>query len=95
MDTTALQGTDLTRLDDRLDDLLDVRALNGARTNRMEAALGRLDELHEASISQLSETEDVDIARVMIDFSSQQAAYQAALRASANIVQASLMDFLR
>ena len=44
---------------------------------------------------QLSSTEDADIAKTIIDFNSQQAAYQAALRAGANIVQASLMDFLR
>ena len=31
----------------------------------------------------------------MIEFTSQQAAYQAALKAGASIVQASLMDFLR
>jgi len=94
-DGESLRGTDLTRLDDKLDQILDVRALNGARSNRLESALGRLSELEEASIAQLSQTEDVDIAKAMIDFSSQQAAYQAALKAGANIVQASLMDFLR
>jgi flagellin-like hook-associated protein FlgL len=35
------------------------------------------------------------MARTLIELSSQQAAYQAALTAGANIVQASLMDFLR
>ncbi len=94
-DGDALRGSDLSRLDGRLEQLLDVRALNGARSNRLDSALSRLAELEEASIAQLSETEDVDIAKAMVDFSSQQAAYQAALRAGANIVQASLMDFLR
>ena len=31
----------------------------------------------------------------MIDLNSQQAAYQSALKSGANIVQSSLMDFLR
>ena len=44
---------------------------------------------------QLSDTEDADIAKTLIDLNSQSAAYQAALRAGANIVQTSLMDFLR
>ena len=48
-----------------------------------------------ALTKQLSNTEDADIAKTMIDFNSQSAAYQAALRAGANIVQSSLMDFLR
>jgi flagellar hook-associated protein 3 FlgL len=86
---------DIKLLDDKADEVLGVRALNGAKQNRLEAALGRLSELEGASLQQLSETEDVDIAKAMIEFSSQQAAYQAALKAGANIVQSSLMDFLR
>jgi len=38
---------------------------------------------------------DTDIAKTLIELSSQTAAYQAALRSGANIVQSSLMDFLR
>ena len=51
--------------------------------------------MEEATLGQLSETEDADIAKTLIDFNSQQAAYQAALKAGASIVQVSLMDFLR
>jgi flagellar hook-associated protein 3 FlgL len=69
--------------------------LNGARQNRLDAALSRLVEVEESTLKQLSETEDADIAKTLIEFSSQQAAYQAALKAGANIVQSSLMDFLR
>jgi flagellar hook-associated protein 3 FlgL len=36
-----------------------------------------------------------DIAKSLIDFNSQQAAYQSALRAGASLVQSSLLDFLR
>ena len=86
---------DVGLLDAKLDELLGVRALNGARENRLEAALSRLGEVEESTLKQLSETEDADIAKTLIEFSSQQAAYQAALKAGASIVQASLMDFLR
>ena len=47
------------------------------------------------SSDQLSKTEDADIAETLIELNSQTAAYQAALRAGASIVQTSLMDFLR
>jgi flagellar hook-associated protein 3 FlgL len=93
-DGAALRS-DLGLLDGQQDVLLGVRALNGARSNRLEAALGRLGEVEESTLKQLSETEDADIAKTLIELSSQQAAYQAALKAGANIVQASLMDFLR
>ncbi|HEX5619232.1 MAG TPA: hypothetical protein VFX51_12465 [Solirubrobacteraceae bacterium] len=86
---------DLSRLDTNLDHILEVRAANGARAQRLETALSRLQQTEEATIGQLSETEDADIAKTLIDLNSQSAAYQAALRAGANLVQSSLMDFLR
>jgi len=94
-DAVSLRGTDLERLDANLDALLEVRSANGARSNRLESALGRLAELEQSTVQQLSQTEDADIARTLIDLNSQTAAYQAALRAGASIVQSSLMDFLR
>ena len=94
-DGASVRGTDLSRLDANLDHLLEARAANGARTNRLEAALTRLDEVHESTVKQLSSVEDADIAETLISLNSQTAAYQAALRAGASIVQTSLMDFLR
>ncbi|CAA9471081.1 MAG: hypothetical protein AVDCRST_MAG30-111 [uncultured Solirubrobacteraceae bacterium] len=94
-DGAALRGTDLRALDDGIDGLLLVRAENGATTNRVESAVSRLAEFEESTIRQLSETEDADFAKTMVEYSTQQAAYQAALKAGAGIVQASLMDFLR
>jgi flagellar hook-associated protein 3 FlgL len=85
----------MTGLQTRLDSLLEARARNGAQTNRLEAATTRIDQITGALTNQLSETEDADIAKTLIQFNSQSAAYQAALRAGANIVQSSLMDFLR
>ena len=93
-DGVAIRG-DIKLLEDKADEVLGVRALNGAKQNRLEAALTRLTEVEGATLQQLSDTEDVDIAKAMIDFTSQQAAYQAALKAGASIVQSSLMDFLR
>jgi len=94
-DGATVRGTDLARLDANFENLLDIQAGNGARAGRLEAALSRLAEVEETTVKQLSETEDADIAKTIIDLNSQQAAYQAALRSGASIVQASLMDFLR
>ena len=93
-DGTSLRTTDLQNLTANLNQVLQVRARNGAQTNRLQAADTRLDQIQASVTEQLSNTEDADIAQTMIDFNSQSAAYQAALRAGANIVQASLMDFL-
>lgn len=94
-DGPSVRGTDLARLDTNIEGLLELRAANGARTNRLESALSRLGEVEDATRAQLSSTEDADIAKTLIELNSQTVAYQAALRAGASIVQVSLMDFLR
>lgn len=94
-DANLLRGTDLSRLDTNTDVLLGLRAEVGARSNRFEVANGRLAEIEENVTRLLSETEDADMAKTMVDFSMQTAVYQSALRSGANIVQASLLDFLR
>jgi flagellar hook-associated protein 3 FlgL len=94
-DGASLRGGDMTNLQNQLNSMLEIRARNGAQTNRLDAASTRLDQITGTLTDQLSKTEDADIAKTMIDFNSQSAAYQAALKAGANIVQSSLMDFLR
>jgi flagellar hook-associated protein 3 FlgL len=94
-DGASLRGTDMSRLDANLDDVLAARAKNGAQSNRLDAALSRLQDLETATTKQLSDTQDADFTQTMLDLNSQSAAYQAALRAGATIVQSSLMDFLK
>jgi len=93
-DGNALRTTDLTSIDANLDTLNGLRADVGARTNRLAMAASRLPSLEQNATQQLSDTEDADVAKTMIDYSTQQAAYTAALRAGATIVQSSLLDFL-
>jgi flagellar hook-associated protein 3 FlgL len=94
-DTASLGGTDLRALDTAHDGLLSARAVVGATTNRLDTAKGRLQQLQETATKLLSETEDADMAKTLVDFSMQQAVYQSALKAGANLIQPSLMDFLR
>jgi len=94
-DVSLLRGVDLRALDANLDKLNQSRALIGAGTNRLLSALDRLGEVDVATTKLLSDVEDTDMAGRMVDFSIQKAAYEAALKAGANIVQVSLLDFLR
>jgi flagellar hook-associated protein 3 FlgL len=93
-DADALRGTDLQRLDANLDVLNGVRADVGARTNRLAVAGSRLAGLALNSTKLLSDVEDADMAQTITQYTTQQAAYSAALKAGANIVQTSLLDFL-
>ena len=91
----ALRTTNLQALDSNIDNLVAIRATVGATTNRLETAVNRLRELEEASTNTLTEIEGADMAKTLTDFSLQQAVYQSALKTGANIVQSSLLDFLR
>lgn len=93
--TAALGGTDLTTLDAAHDALTNARSVVGALGNRLETAQSRLGELEETTTKLLSETEDADMAKTLVDYSMQQAVYQAALKAGAELIQPSLLDFLR
>lgn len=94
-DGAALRGSDIQNLDASIDALLDERARVGSVGNRLVTAGSRLAELEESATVLLSETEDADMAETLINYSTQQAVYQSALKAGANVVQVSLLDFLR
>jgi flagellar hook-associated protein 3 FlgL len=94
-DANTLRTTDLQGLETNLDAISTVRASVGATTNRLSSADSRLQEVEETSTKLLSDVEDADMAKTYVDFSMQQSVYQSALQAGANIVQQSLLDFLR
>jgi flagellar hook-associated protein 3 FlgL len=93
--TAALGNADLRAIDVAHDSVVNARSVVGALSNRLDTALSRLQQLQDASSAQLSNVEDADMAKTLVDFSTQQAVYQSALRAGANIIQPSLMDFLK
>jgi len=67
----------------------------GARTNRVELVQARLNDRDLNLTILQSKTEDADIASLMIQATTAQTIYEAALKSSAQILQPSLMDFLR
>jgi flagellar hook-associated protein 3 FlgL len=91
---TALSTTDLKNLSAAGDRITNERAIVGARAGRLDAASARLDQVLGVNTKLLSNTEDADMAQTAIDFSTQQAVYTAALRAGAQLIQPSLLDFL-
>jgi flagellar hook-associated protein 3 FlgL len=93
--TAAVGGADLKALDTAKDAVTTARAVVGARTNRLDAASDRLQQLEETSTKLLSNTEDADMAQTMIDYTMQSSVYQAALKSGANLIQPSLLDFLK
>jgi flagellar hook-associated protein 3 FlgL len=94
-DKAALASTDLKSLDANIETLAGLQAAAGSVTVQLQTAAARLEELQGTITKSLSNTEDADLAKTTIAYSNEQAAYEAALRAGANIVQESLLNFLR
>jgi len=91
----ALTSTDLKALSSNIEGLLGLQSSNGSATVQLQTAVGRLETLQSSVTGALSSTLDTDVAKATIAYSTQQAAYQAALHASASIVQESLLNFLK
>ncbi|WP_427366174.1 flagellar hook-associated protein FlgL [Candidatus Caldatribacterium saccharofermentans] len=90
-----VSGEDLEKLDQALDLLLKVRAEVGARTLRLENALGRFEDFTTNFKKLLSLDEDIDVAEVVVQLQEHQNVYQMALAAAARLMQPTLLDFLR
>jgi flagellar hook-associated protein 3 FlgL len=89
-----LSSNQLGNLQNSLNSLEQLQANVGAVQNRLTLAGTRIQGLQNSDTAALSNDEDVNMAQAVTSFSNEQAAFTAALRAGASIVQSSLMDFL-
>lgn len=94
-DGEKVGGEVLGRLHETTDVLLRLRAEVGAKSNRLEATLERLGDLEVNVRRVLSDTEDVDVARAIMELLMEENVYRLALASTARIIQPTLMDFLR
>ncbi|MET3428520.1 flagellar hook-associated protein 3 FlgL [Actinoplanes tereljensis] len=93
-DSAALD-TNLQNLDSAHDLLKSALSDVGARYNRIEQMKQSADDHLLSVTSQLSDIEDVDLPKAIMELQIQQTSYQAALAATAKVIQPSLIDFLR
>ncbi len=93
-DPTALQA-DLADLDTAVTRLLTAAADIGARSARMASAAEVNTDLQLTLKAQLSDVEEIDLPKTIMELNMQRTGYQAALGATAQAIQPTLMDFLR
>ena len=67
----------------------------GTRYQRVDAANQAGADTELRVTSSLSDVENADLPKVVVDLQQQQTAYQASLAATARVMQPSLLDFLR
>lgn len=85
----------LEAVDTLHNNILNVQTTVGARVNRLQGLEQLNGKLNDAATIALSKVEDTDFLKAAMDLSIQSNAYQAALSASAKVIQPSLMDFIR
>jgi flagellar hook-associated protein 3 FlgL len=93
-DPTQL-GADLDRLDGALKSMRTQLADVGTRYGRIEQAAQTAKDVTLDLQASLSDVENVDLAKAMVDLQLQEVAYQASLATTARVLQPSLVDFLR
>lgn len=85
----------LGKIDSQLDKFLSAQAKVGAKQNRIDLMEDRLTQQETFSTQILSDNEDLDVEKAIIEFTTQESVYRAALSVGSKIIQPSLLDFLR
>lgn len=90
--TIASTGSDMG---EHFDNILQMRGKVGATQARMEMAVDKANDEILSLTELLSQSEDVDWAAKLIEFKSLEAGYTATLQISSNILQPTLLNFLK
>jgi len=85
----------LGRLDAAINQILTFRAEVGARLNSADVAADAVGVLKDRTLGQRSQIEDADVLAAYSDFARLQNAFEAALQSASQLIQPSLLDFLR
>jgi flagellar hook-associated protein 3 FlgL len=92
---SELGDADLQKLEANMQALRGLQATAGSATDQLQTALTRNEDLQTSITGALTSVDGTNIATASITYSNEQAAYEAALRAAATIVQESLLNFLQ
>jgi flagellar hook-associated protein 3 FlgL len=91
----AVISASITALDPDRDQITITEAEVGSRQHRVESAIKADSDGEPRLRNSLSDIENADLPGTTVDLQMQQVAYQAALAATAKVMQPSLLDFLR
>ena len=93
--SASISNTDLTNLDTQINTVLGVRADFGSKIQRLDQNTSRNDLAKVSFQKYISNIEDADYSKAVIEYQTAQNAYQAAIQSTAKVFQTSLLDYLR
>lgn len=89
-----ISANDITNIQNRLDEVLQIRGEIGAKVNRLEKNVDRMELMDINFRELLSKIEDTDYAEVTMNLMMQESVYQAALATSARIMRSTLVNYI-
>jgi flagellar hook-associated protein 3 FlgL len=93
--TSDISQSDIASLDTQINTVVSARADFGSKINRIDQTKERND-LTKVNLTKfISDIEDTDIPKAVVELQTSQTAYQAALQSTAKSFQTSLLDFLK
>jgi flagellar hook-associated protein 3 FlgL len=92
--TNGIQAQ-IGRLDAALGQISSFRAEIGARSNSAQTASDAVTVMQDHTTAQRSKIEDADVLSAYSDFARLQNAFQAALQSASQVIQPTLLDFLK
>lgn len=92
---TSAVSSSLGEIDEIIQNTLNVRAELGAKTNRLDMTLNRIESDYLNFTRLLSENEDADLSEVIMNMKMAESVYLASMAAGSKIIQPTLVDFLR
>ena len=90
----SIFNTAIKEVDTHLADLSQKTADLGSRMSRIDYVKSRLVEQKTTFKNLLSETEDIDIEETFVNFNTQYATYQSALKATSKVIMNTLADYI-
>ncbi len=93
--TTAISTDSIKQFDTEIQNLSAVRASIGSKIQNLDRTLSQNDTIKVNFSKTLSDIEDTDIPKTVVQYQTAQLAYQAALQSTSRIGQLSLLDFLK
>ncbi|MEC5270190.1 flagellar hook-associated protein FlgL [Heyndrickxia coagulans] len=88
-------GSYLDKIDGHIDNVLSELSQAGARSNRLDLMKDRVTQQETTATKIMAGNEDVDVDKAYTDFSVASGAYIAALKVGAQVIQPTLLDFLK
>lgn len=94
-DTSQINGTALTSIQDQLKVINNARADIGVRVNTIDSIQADHTRRREELTKNVSDIEDVDLSQAIMDYKSAETAYQASLQIAGQGFRLSLLDYIR